>query len=127
MLRFIYINDAVFHCMSYDYYIIELPTNNGHREAKFEHRRYDDASVDANGKYQRWSLPDKWHPLKAFDGTMTESSWTMYYDTLSPSEKQEFSQRSAARKSSNSISGVQNTDLRPMSELLSGLQSLYET
>jgi hypothetical protein len=83
--------------------------------------------VDANGKYQRWSLPDKWLPLKRFEGTITESSWNTYYDTLSPSEKQQFSQRSAARKSSNSISGVKNTDLRPMSELLSGLRGLYKT
>ena len=116
--------------MSYDYFLCDLPSGTGAQDTTYEFRRYDDASVDANGKYQKWIPADtrknkRWHTQ--FVCTLTESGWNRYYDTLSDVEKQEFRQRRAARTGSRNISDEKKIDLRPMSELLSGLQSLYET
>jgi hypothetical protein len=102
----------------------------GHLDFEYEARHYDvgtEESDGGKGTYQRWSVEDKhFHPQ--FQGTLTEFGWNHYYSSLSETEKQKFIETCNLRASTknNNISD-RHTDLRPMSELLSGLRGLYKT
>jgi hypothetical protein len=102
----------------------------GARDFPYEARRYDEGTEQSDGgkgTYQRWSVEDKrFHPQ--FQGTLTESGWNRWYSSLSETEKQKFIEACNLRASTknNNISD-HHTDLRPMSELLSGLRCLYKT
>ncbi len=102
----------------------------GAQEFRYEVRRYDQGREESDGgkgTYQRWSVADRsFHP--AFQATLTESGWDYWYSTLSETEKQNFIDTCNLRaRTKNNSTSDHHTDLRPMSELLSGLRGLYKT
>jgi hypothetical protein len=116
--------------MSRNYDSYKFLMSKGHLDFEYEARHYDvgtEESDGGKGTYQRWSVEDKhFHPQ--FQGTLTEFGWNHYYSSLSETEKQKFIEACNLRASTknNNISD-RHTDLRPMSELLSGLRGLYKT